>query len=40
LKPLKEICTAKSDKREELTERFFGTKSLSEGVEKTIRELL
>jgi hypothetical protein len=40
LKPLKEICTAKSDKREELTERFFNTKNLSEGVEKTIRELI
>jgi len=40
LKPLKEICTAKRDKREELTEGFFGTKNLSEGVEKTIREFL
>jgi hypothetical protein len=40
LKPLMEICTAMKANREGLSERYFGTRNLSEGVEKTIRQLL
>jgi len=39
LQPLLKICTAKAYKREELTEKHFGTKNLYEGVEKTMKEL-
>jgi len=39
IKPLLEICTARADKREELTEKHFGVKSLYKGVEKAMREL-
>ena len=39
LQPMLEICTARTYKREELTEKHFGTKSLYEGVEKAMRDL-
>ncbi len=39
IKPLLEICSARADKREALTEKHFGVKSLYKGVENAMREL-
>ena len=39
LQPLMEICAARTYAREELVEKYFGTKDLLEGVEKAMREL-
>jgi len=39
LQPLLEICTARTYKRQELTEKHFGTKNLLGGVEKSMKEL-
>ena len=39
LQPLMEICAARTYAREELVEKYFGTRNLLEGVEKAMREL-
>ena len=40
LRPLSEICSARTYKREALIEKHFGTRNLLEGVEKAMRELM
>jgi hypothetical protein len=40
LKPLKEICSARTYQRPELAEKFFGTKDLRLGVEGALKKML